>query len=49
MKRYLVLYSKNKSLEDKNKALTFLNSITEKANFVEEKKWWWAYYNTNEN
>ena len=31
---YNVIYPKKKSLEDKNKTLSFLNSITEKANVI---------------
>ncbi|MBP3201087.1 MAG: hypothetical protein J6M39_05530 [Lachnospiraceae bacterium] len=34
---YNVIYPKKKSLEDKNKTLSFLNSITEKANAVAEQ------------
>ena len=34
---YNVIYPKKKSLEEKNKTLSFLNSITEKANAVAEK------------
>lgn len=34
---YNVVYPKKQSLEDKNKTLSFLNSITEKANVVAEK------------
>lgn len=46
---YNVIYPKKKSLEDKNKTLSFLNSITEKANVVAEKNGKNSNYNVASN